>query len=282
MASKEKAFQRKVKNLIAQAGQLEDAGVKRVITLLSDARKTVAATVASTEWKEYYLPQMKAAIERALGEFGRKYGVDMREMQRTFWDQGIEMTDLPLREIGIWQAIPQIDTAALSILQGYSSDLVTGLTQSAIKKINTELTLGLMGQKSPYDVMGAVGRNLKDPSVFKSIAARAETIVRTEAGRVLEASGQARKEAAAKVVPGLQKQWYYGHAPRMPRLDHMAANGQVRDVDQPFDVGGEKLMYPKDPAGSAKNTIRCGCTSIPYHPRWETVGSEEQRMAAAG
>jgi hypothetical protein len=280
MASKEKRFQRKVKSLIAQAEQLEDAGVKRVIALLSDARKEVAATVASTEWQAYYLPQMKAAIERALGEFGRKYGVEMREMQRQFWEKGVEMTDLPLREVGIFTAIPEIDTAALAILQGYSSDLVTGLTQSAIKKINTELTLGLMGQKSPYDVMGAIGRNLKDKSVFRSIEARAETIVRTEAGRVLEASGQARKEAAARVVPGLQKQWYYGHSPRMPRLDHMAANGQIRDVDKPFDVGGEKLMYPKDPAGSAQNTIRCGCTSIPYHPRWEEIAGDAQRLAA--
>lgn len=259
MASKkEKAFQRKVKKLIKEAGQLEDAGVKRVIKLLSNARKEVAATVASTEWQAYHLPQMKAAIERALEDFGGKYGVEMRELQRGFWEEGINMTDLPLREVGIWQAIPEIDTTALAILQDYSSDLVEGLSKSAIKKINTELTLGLMGQKSPYEVMGAVGRNLKDKSIFKSIAHRAETIVRTESGRVLEAAGQARKEAAVTVVPGLQKQWYYGHTARMPRLDHMAVHGQIRDVDKPFDVGGERLMYPKDPAGSAKNTINCG------------------------
>ena len=120
--------------------------------------------------------------------------------------------------------------------------------------------------------MGAIGRNLKSKSIFKSIAARAETITMTEAGRVLEAASQARKVAAASVVPGLQKQWYYGHSPRQPRPAHLAAHGQVRDVDKPFDVGGEKLMYPKDPAGSARNTIRCGCTSLPYHPRWEELG----------
>lgn len=256
--SKEKAFRRKVKKLIKEAGQLEDAGVKRVIKLLHAARRDVAATVASTEWQAYHLPQMKAAIERALQEFGQKYGVEMRELQRGFWEKGVDMTDLPLREVGIWQAIPEIDTAALAILQDYSSDLVEGLSKSAIKKINTELTLGLMGQKSPYDVMGAVGRNLKDKSIFKSLAHRAETIVRTEAGRVLEAAGQARKESAVRVVPGLQKQWYYGHTAKSPRLDHMAVDGQVQDVDKPFLVSGEKLMYPKDPAGSAKNTINCG------------------------
>lgn len=257
-SAKERAFRKKVNALIKNAGALEDQAVKRVIKLLDVARRDVAATVASTEWQAYYLPQMKAATERALETFAGQYGVVLRDAQREFWETGIEMVDLPLRTIGIAAAIPEIDVTALSIMQGYSSDLVTNLSKSAIQKINQELTLGIMGQKSPYEVMQAVGRNLKDKSVFKSIAARADTIIRTETGRVLEMAGQARKEAAAKVVPGLQKQWFYGHSPKMPRLAHLVIDGQIRDVDQPFDVGGEKLMYPRDPAGSAANTIRCG------------------------
>jgi hypothetical protein len=269
MATKEQIFQRKVRELIKKANSLEDDAVKRAINILQHARREVAATVASTDWQAYHLPQMKAAIERAMNEFGMKYGIDLRDTQRTFWEHGIDMVDLPLREVGIMQAIPEIDTTMLGVLQDFSADLVQGLSSDAAKKISQELSLGLIGQKTPYEVMEAIGRNLKDKSIFKSLRHRAETITRTEAGRVLEAAGQARKEAAAKVVPGMKKQWWYGHSPRMPRADHMAAHGQIRDVDEPFMVGGERLMYPRDPAGSAKNTINCGCTSIPYHPRWE-------------
>lgn len=258
MANKEILFKSKIQQLIKQADQLEEAGVKRVIRLLADSRKEVAAAVASTEWQAYRLPELKGAIERALEEFGSKYGMEMREMQRSFWEQGIDRVDLPLRQVGIIQAIPEIDTTMLSIMQDFSTDLVQGLSKSMIRKVNTELTLGLMGQKSPYEVMGTIGRNLKDKSIFRSIAHRAETITRTEAGRVLEAAGQKRKEMAATVVPGMQKQWFYGHSPKMPRLDHIAADGQIRDVDKPFNVGGEDLMYPRDPAGSAANTINCG------------------------
>lgn len=274
--TKEKAFQRKVKELIKKADRLEEAEVKKIVRLLNEARQEVAAAVASTEWQAYHLPELKGAIERAMQTFGDKYGVELREAQRGFWELGIERVDLPLREVGIVTAIPEIDTTMLSIMQGFSADLVQGLTADVIKKINIEITMGLMGQKSPFEVMGAVGRNLKDKSVFKSVAHRAETIVRTEAGRVLEASNQARKEAAATVVPGLQKQWYYGHSPQAPRLDHMAADGQIRKVDEPFNVGGESLMYPKDPGGSPGNTINCGCTSLPYHPNWD----EATRAAA--
>ncbi|MDY7034546.1 MAG: hypothetical protein SV375_00060 [Thermodesulfobacteriota bacterium] len=259
MASKkERAFQKKVNELIRKTGRLEKAEVQKVISLLNNARKEVAAAVASTEWQLYRLPQLKGAIERALQDFGAKYGVELQDAQRTFWDHGVDSVDLPLQSVGILQALPEIDMSALSIMQGYSADLVNGLTGDAIKKINNEISLGIMGQKQPYEVMQAVGRNLKDKSIFRSIRHRAETITRTEAGRVLEMASQARKEKAAEVVPGLQKQWFYGHSPKMPRLDHMAVHGQIRDVDKPFDVGGEELMYPRDPAGSAGNTINCG------------------------
>lgn len=272
-SKKEIVFQKKVDELIRRAQNLENAEVKKVITLLADARKEVAATVASTEWQAYRLPEFKAAIDRALQQFGDKYGVDLREVQRSFWESGINIVDAPLREVGVYAAFPAIDTTVLGIMQGYGADLVKGLAKDAALRINNEITMGLMGQKTPFEVMDAVGRNLKDKSIFTSIAARAETITRTEAGRVLEAASQARLEAAAPLVPGLQKQWFHGENVRMPRPSHMAAIGQIRDVDKPFDVGGEKLMYPRDPAGSPGNTINCSCYTVPYHANWGDVGA---------
>ena len=279
-SKKEIAFDRKVKELVARAQNLEDAEVKKVITLLADARKTVAATVATTEWQAYRLPEYKNAIERALEEFGDRYGVDLREAQRSFWEDGINMVDEPLRTVGVYASFPALDTTVLGIMQGYGADLVKGLSKDAALKINNEITMGLMGQKTPYEVMQAVGANLKDKSIFTSIAARAETITRTEAGRVLEAASQARLEAAAPLVPGLQKQWFHGANVRMPRPSHLAAVGQIRDVDKPFDVGGEQLMYPRDPARSARNTINCSCYTVPYMASWEGVGIDEGRRAA--
>jgi len=277
MTKKERAFQKKVKELVGKAHGMEDDAVKRAVKLLSDARKEVAATVASTEWELYHLGELKQAIERALTAFGDQYGIELREMQREFWEKGIQMVDLPLKAVGIAQAIPEIDHTVIAIMQDYSSDLIKGLSKSAVSKINNELTLGLMGRKTPYDVMGAIGRNLKDKSVFKSIAARAETITRTETGRVLSAASQARQEKAALVVPGLKKEWRHSHISRIPRLSHLAAEGQIRNVDKPFNVSGEELMYPRDPAGSAKNTIRCECYTVPWHEDWEEV---TERLAA--
>lgn len=43
------------------------------------------------------------------------------------------------------------------------------------------------------------------------------------------------------------------------RPAHVAANGQVVDLDDVFIVGGEPLLYPGDISGSAANIIQCRC-----------------------
>ena len=50
------------------------------------------------------------------------------------------------------------------------------------------------------------------------------------------------------------------------RISHASpfVNGQRRGQNEPFDVGGQKLMYPGDPKGSAGNIINCRCVLL-YH-----------------
>lgn len=56
-----------------------------------------------------------------------------------------------------------------------------------------------------------------------------------------------------------KKRWRAANNKRT-RKDHREANGQTVDIDKPFNVGGEKLMHPGDPSGSAKQIVHCRCT----------------------
>ena len=267
-SAKEGEFRRKMKALMSEVDRLGDESVKRSLKLLNAARKEIAAQVASTEWDAYYLPKLKEAVERAMIEFGEKYGIDLRTVQADFWDLGIARANIPLETLGVETMVPSVNIKALEIAQGYSSDLIGNLSRDAIKKINQELTMGVLGQKTPFEVMKAIGKNLDDPSVFKSIAARAEVITRTETGRIFEMATQARLKEAEKIIgKKIQKQWQSSGKPT-GRPYHQAADGQIRDIDEPFDVGGEKLMYPGDPDGSPWNTINRGCRSVPYMAGW--------------
>lgn len=268
-------YDKQVQKLIAQAESMQETQVAKAIRQLNTARKEIAATIGQTAWELYHLPRLKAAVDSAMQDFSARYADDLSNDQINFWKFGQTMVDAPLAAVGIAAVIPAIDTNMLVAMQSYSKHLVKSLGADAASKIYNEIAMGLMGQKSPYDVMQAVGKNLKDKGIFNSIAARAETITRQECSRILEAASQARMEKAAEVVPGLQKQWKHGVS-RVPRLSHLAAVNQIRDVNKPFMVGGEALMYPKDPAGSPGNTINCSCYTVPYMAGW----SEDIKQAA--
>jgi HK97 family phage portal protein len=87
---------------------------------------------------------------------------------------------------------------------------------------------------------------------------RSMVIARTEA---IRAANFGSTEAAKGTGLDLEKEWiatFDGFA----REEHLAANGQRRPLNDPYDVWGDKLMYPGDPSGRAENTIQCRCAQV--------------------
>lgn len=91
----------------------------------------------------------------------------------------------------------------------------------------------------------------------------AKRIAMTETGA---AYGYARNKGmlAAGIT---HKSWLSNHGPHV-RPAHAAAEIQYGTaaaaipITEPFAVGGEALMYPGDPAGSAGNVINCHCIQL--------------------
>lgn len=65
----------------------------------------------------------------------------------------------------------------------------------------------------------------------------------------------------AKMVGVPYKQWLTANDDRV-REQHVEADGQMVPVEQPFQVCGEDLMYPGDPAASDECSANCRCTVI--------------------
>jgi len=89
---------------------------------------------------------------------------------------------------------------------------------------------------------------------------RAITIAKTETHSAANASTDIAIKSLNITV---EKEWMAAGGERT-RLDHNIANGQRVPQDEPFDVGGEKLMYPGDTNGSAGNIVNCRCVVL-YH-----------------
>src|SRR4030042_3391993 len=287
--TKEQIFALKVQELIRKSGKLDKEAIGRVLILLDDARKDVMDLIldSRTRWQLSYYNVLKVSVERIMRDYQEEYIKEQSKILNEMVKYGIAIVDQPLLEIGFNRIIHGIDTHLIDILQGYSADLITNLTNDALVKINTEIRNALIGLKDPYDAMVAIGTNLDDKSVFSSIAKRAEVITRTEGGRVLQAARQARADEVLKLIPDMQKEWKHSLYAKQPRTGHEEAHGQRVLASEPFlihweagvpDNMKEQLMYPKDPGGSPKNTINCNCYAQDWHPDWDKVINRQYEM----
>jgi len=88
--------------------------------------------------------------------------------------------------------------------------------------------------------------------------ARAELIASTEAhGAATYGSDQ----AAVATGLSLSKEWGTTED-RRAREDHIAADGQVRQMEEAFLVGGVRMMRPGDPNAPVEQIARCRCLSL--------------------
>jgi len=258
MTRREQAYNKKLQELIERTGKLEDREVRKVMAMLERAREQVAARIAESEWQAYFIPQLKEGIQTAIEGFRQQYMAGQREALGNTWNAGIDAVDSPLQFVGVRLVAPEIGREVLEIMQGYSADLIQGLSADTLKKVNNEITLGIMGQKPQHEVMKAVGRNLKDKSVFSSIFHRAETITRTEMGRVNSNSREARMRAVVETGTDPEMKWqkkWISSGKAHPRDHHAALDGVVVDLDEDFPGG---IPYPHAPGLPAEETVNCG------------------------
>ena len=83
--------------------------------------------------------------------------------------------------------------------------------------------------------------------------------IRTARTAVTNAQNAGRQDsyvAATKMGIEMEREWVSALDART-RPEHAEADGQVVGVDEPFIVGGEKLMFPGDRNGSGWNTYNC-------------------------
>lgn len=87
---------------------------------------------------------------------------------------------------------------------------------------------------------------------------RSDRIAQTEANRAWNAGVQAAAEALTGEARPLVKQWRTMDDDRV-RQGHREANGQLRLLDESFEVGGFSMRYPGDPLAPTDLVIGCRC-----------------------
>lgn len=86
---------------------------------------------------------------------------------------------------------------------------------------------------------------------------RATRIARTESTSSYNAGS-----LAALSDEGVTRKEWVATLDSRTRRTHRNADGQVRPIDEPFEVGRSSLQMPGDPRGSAAEIINCRCTVV--------------------
>ena len=108
-----------------------------------------------------------------------------------------------------------------------------------------------------------------------------DSAIRTARTAVTNAQNAGRMDsyvAATKMGIEMEREWVSAMDART-RPEHADADGQVVGVDEPFIVGGEKLMFPGDRSGSGWNIYNCRCTQI---ARVKNVPEATERRSSDG
>lgn len=126
---------------------------------------------------------------------------------------------------------------------------ISDLRRAVTRQFTTSIMRGENTQKLIERLQQVVNLKLNDiVRIAKTQTTRLENMARIDA-----------YEVGKKLGYSMVKTWV-AVGDNRTRPAHAEANGQTVPIDQPFDVGGEKLMFPGDPNGSAGNIINCRCT----------------------
>lgn len=187
--------------------------------------------------------------------------------------QGIPMT-LPINQKKVVKAL-QTDTKLSS--RKYKGNPLKGRLAEDIDKlklsIRAELSRSVANGSSWNEVAVKIAKGMNNP--FDKAYRSALLIARTEGHRIQQSATldacHVAKDKGADVV----KQWD-STMDGKTRPAHREVDGQIRELDEFFDVGGEKMKAPAV-GGSAKNVCNCRCVLL-QRARWALDEAELETL----
>lgn len=254
----------------------ERSTTKAVIGTLRKTREEISTLLKGVERFEmpYYRAMLTEIDDKILG-FTERMGNSVRGAQGTAFGMGETLTDdiLKLTDV-ISPGFAKLSDELIVASQSTATDLITGMTDDMRKDISRSLRRSILMGENNFQAARKIDKIIGVSKRFGYMN-RSDKIARDQIGTAFSIARQEKDLQVSKDIPAMKKQWVSGPNPRHKDMgggrgfvSHRDADGQIRDVDKPFDVGGEKIMFPRDPIAKPENKINCDCQSVPYMEEW--------------
>lgn len=248
---------------------------KEALQSVTDAsqRAALESEIQSKVYQKQYQETLKGQISAIFDNLQSKQYDTIKEYLDDSYTKGFTGTMYDLHGQGIPLIFPIDQTQvvdALTMKTKLPKPLYQrlGVDIDSLKKIvNSEISRGIATGRTWAEIAQIIDRR-KNINLY-----RASRIARTEGHRVQQtAAFDAMKKAKGKGAD-LVKQWDATLDDRT-RPDHALLDGQIREVDEPFEVSGYQAMMPGQ-FGIASEDIHCRCVAL-QRARWALDDEELQ------
>lgn len=246
-----------------------DALTKNYTSALADIRKNIRELQANplTQSKAYQLEYQKQLEKQISGILDNLQGKNFNSIAsylQTCYKTGFVGNMYDMQGQGVPLVIPIDEGQVLKAVQKTGddfklSDKLSGNTTELKKQVKSELQRGLASQLSYADI----ARNISNYG--QADMNRSMRIARTEGHRVQSEARLDSMYAAKKKGADIVKQWDATLDGRT-RPNHRQLDGQIRELDEPFEVGGMKVDCPGG-FGIASEDCNCRCCVL-QRARW--------------
>lgn len=232
------------------------------------------------EQRKHFVNGFKAAIAKdeildlkellkkllEIDEFAEK----MAEYTETFLTMTVqELTEAIMENIDEDVIFDMLSKRTLDWIKEWSREL------GNIMKLNThnELEAAIQAVIESGEGIDKAIERLKDLPGFNRTRARTTAIT-----EVLRANSVAAHEAYVQSPAVTQKSWKHSGAHRnKPRKTHVRLDGTIIGLDEYFEVGGHKGLYPRDSRLPPEEVVNCHCVLGPVvDPKILGLSKEEK------
>lgn len=220
-------------------------------------------------YQKQYQEALKKQIDGILNELNSNSFTTIADYLGGCYETGFFGTLYDLQGQGIPLCFPINQEEVVQALQ-VDSKISQGLyqrmgedTDYLKKSIKAELSRGISNGSSWNVVAGKIASGMNSP--FTKAYNRAIGIARTEGHRVQQESTLHCQQRAKSKGADVVKQWD-STLDGVTRPHHIELDGQVKEVDEPFEVAGMKAMYP-GAFGNPAEDCNCRCCLL-QRARW--------------
>ena len=271
LADLKKQYEQAAKD-IAEKITISDGKINAMLNSWDDLDDVKKSIIQSQIYQKEFQESLKKQIDGFLDVMNHGQHKTVNEYLEGCYKTGFigSVYDLHSQKIPLILPIDQDTMMKAATLESKVSKKLYGKYVSQLKKeIRQEVSRGVASALSYKDI----ARNLNArANIGYNKAAR---IARTDGHRVQQMSHYDAQTAAKANGADIVRQWD-ATLDGSTRESHQLLDGQIRELEKPFEVGGHKAMFPSG-FGIAAEDINCRCTSL-QRAKWILGESELQKL----